>query len=115
MIQLKPGLRPSSLAQLAGGYLGTQESATPFQAGETPIEHLKLPAGITRAERDRQIDTLAKLNSEFHERYAFDQEVSARTRSYELAGSLQMVAPELVDGRPMFTKVGRFRLAVPNA
>ena len=89
--------RPSSPAQLAGGYLGTQESATPFQAGETPIEHLKLPAGITHAERDRQIETLAKLNSEFHERYAFDQEVSARTRSYELAGSLQMVAPELVD------------------
>jgi hypothetical protein len=89
--------RPSAPAQVGGGYLGGQEGATPFQAGETPLDNLKLPAGITRAERDRQMETLAKLNREFHEQHAFEAEVAARVRSYELAGTLQLAGPELVD------------------
>lgn len=89
--------RPASPAQIGGGYLGTQEAATPFQAGETPLDNLKLPAGITRAERDRQMEALEKLNREFHERHALELEVAARTRAYELAGNLQLSAPELVD------------------
>ncbi len=89
--------RPSAPAQAGGGYLGGQESATPFQAGETPLDNLKLPVGITRAERDRQMETLFQLNREFHEQHAFDAEVAARVRGYELAGSLQVAGPELVD------------------
>jgi len=89
--------RPASPMQVSGGYLGAQEAATPFQAGETPIDHLKLPAGITRKERDRQVETLERLNKEFHERHALEQEVAGRARAYELAGSLQLAAPALVD------------------
>lgn len=89
--------RPSSPAQVGGGYLGTQEAATEFQAGEFPLDNLQLPPGITRRERDRQMETLEKLNREFHERNALDLEVAARTRSYELAGSLQLSAPELTN------------------
>jgi uncharacterized protein DUF1501 len=89
--------RPSSPVQTAGGYLGAEESATPFQAGETPIRHLNLPAGVTRAERDRQMEVLERLNREFHQQYAFEQQIAARARSYELAGSMQLSGPELVD------------------
>jgi hypothetical protein len=89
--------KPSSPAQLTGGYLGGQESATPFEAGETTLANLKLPVGMTRAERDRQMETLARLNREFHEQHLFDAEVAARVRSYELAGTLQTAGPELVD------------------
>jgi hypothetical protein len=89
--------KPSSPAQLSGGYLGSQESATPFQAGEVPLADLKLRPGITRAERDRQMETLAKLNREFHQQHAIDAEVAARVRAYELAGTLQVAGPELVD------------------
>lgn len=89
--------RPSAPPQVGGGYLGAQESATPFQAGETPIDNLKLPPGMTRAERDRQMETLVKLNRVFHEQHAFGAEVAARVRAYELAGSLQLAGPELVD------------------
>jgi hypothetical protein len=89
--------KPSSPAQLTGGYLGGQEGATPFEAGETPLANLKLPVGMTRAERDRQMETLARLNREFHEQHLFDAEVAARVRSYELAGTLQTAGPELVD------------------
>jgi hypothetical protein len=89
--------RPSAPAQAGGGYLGGQEAATPFQAGETPLDNLKLPKGIARGERDRQMETLFRLNQEFHEQHAFDAEVAARVRSYELAGTLQVAGPELVD------------------
>jgi hypothetical protein len=89
--------RPSAPAQAGGGYLGGQEAATPFQAGDTPLDNLKLPAGVTRAERDRQMETLFQLNREFHQQHAFDAEVAARLRSYELAGTLQIAGPELVD------------------
>jgi hypothetical protein len=40
--------RPSSPAQAGGGYLGGQEAATAFQAGETPLADLKLPPGLSR-------------------------------------------------------------------
>jgi len=89
--------RPSAPPQISGGYLGAQESATPFMAGEAPLENLKLPPGVTRAERDRHVETLHQLNRQFHEDHAFDREVAARIRGYELAGRLQMAAPELVD------------------
>ncbi|MBS1829074.1 MAG: DUF1501 domain-containing protein [Acidobacteria bacterium] len=89
--------RPSAPAQAGGGYLGGQESATQFQAGNTPLDNLKLPAGVTRAEREKQMEALYRLNQEFHSQHAFDAEVAARVRSYELAGTLQVAGPELVD------------------
>jgi hypothetical protein len=89
--------RPASPVQLTGGYLGSRESATPFQAGETPIDYLKLPPGLTREERNRQMEALERLNREFHERYSLERDIAARVRSYELAASLQLAGPELVD------------------
>src|SRR5919106_2195924 len=44
--------RASSPVQLAGGYLGANAAATPFQPGETPIPNLRPPRGGTAAERD---------------------------------------------------------------
>jgi hypothetical protein len=89
--------RPSAPSQVGGGYLGAQESATPFQAGDAPIDNLSLPHGADRRERERRVETLLKLNREFHDRHAFDAEVAARVRAFELAGSLQLAGPELVD------------------
>jgi len=89
--------KPSAPAQSTGGYLGGQEGATPFMAGDTPLDNLKLPHGMTRAERDRQMETLARLNKGFHEAHADEAEVASRLRAYELAGTLQLAGPELVD------------------
>jgi hypothetical protein len=66
--------RPSAPAQAGGGYLGGQEAATPFQAGDTPIDNLRLPQGVSRGERDRQMETLFQLNREFHELVDFSKE-----------------------------------------
>jgi hypothetical protein len=75
--------RPASPVQLTGGYLGSTESPTPFQAGETPIDYLKPPPGLTREERNRQMEALDRLNREFHERYSLERDIAARVRSYE--------------------------------
>ena len=89
--------RPSSPVQLSGGYLGATVSATPFQAGETPIPDLRPPPGGSPAERERQMRSLHAMNEEFRGRYAADLDIQARTKAYELAARMQMSAPEAVD------------------
>jgi hypothetical protein len=89
--------RPSSTTQLSRGYLGAIHSATPFRAGDTPIDNLVPPKGLSRTERDEQMRTLMELNGEFRDRYSIDAEISARLKAYELAARLQMEAPGVVD------------------
>jgi len=89
--------RPSSPVQLMGGYLGTAYSATPFQATGAPIPDLQPPAGMSRAERDRQMEALADLNRQFREDYSAEMQIAARLRAYELAAKMMMTAPGIVD------------------
>jgi hypothetical protein len=98
--------RASSPVQLTGGYLGAGVAATPFQPGDTPIPNLKPPAGGSAAERERRMRTLHALNREFREQYAINSDITARAKAYELAGRMQMSAPEAVDlsGEPEHVK-----------
>jgi len=89
--------RASSPVQLTGGYLGATVSATPFQAGETPIPNLYPPKGSSPEERDRQMQMLLEMNKEFRERFAINTDIQARSQAYELAANMQLHAPEAVD------------------
>ncbi len=89
--------RPSSPLQLSGGFFGAKESATPFQASGAPLRNLQLPPSISDSQRRRQMESLAKLNEPFHQQFAFESEIAARVKSYELAARLQMSAPEAVN------------------
>ena len=89
--------RPSSPVQLTGGYLGATVSATPFQAGDTPIPNLYPPKGGSAAERERQMQVLTDLNREFRERYSINTDLKGRVRAYELAARMQLAAPQVVD------------------
>ena len=89
--------RPSSPVQLTGGYLGATVAATPFQPGETPIPNLYPPKGGSASERERQMETLSKMNTEFRDRYAMNTDIQARAKSYELAARMQLAAPSVVD------------------
>ncbi len=89
--------RASSPVQLTGGYLGANVSATPFQAGDTPIPNLYPPKSSSAAERERQMRVLDEMNKEFRERYAINTDIAARSQAYELAGRMQLHAPEVVD------------------
>lgn len=89
--------RPSSPVQLTGGYLGAGVSATPFQAGPTPVPNLHPPEGLTARERDEQMELLESMNVEFRARHTLQSAIQARTRAYELAARMQLSAPEAVD------------------
>jgi hypothetical protein len=89
--------RPSSPVQLTGGYLGAMASATPFQTGEVPIPNLYPPKGSSAAERERQMQTLVRMNAEFRERHVLNTDISARSKAYELAARMQLAAPDVVD------------------
>jgi hypothetical protein len=89
--------RPSSPVQLTGGYLGASYSATPFQPGDTPIPNLVPPKNSDSKERDRQMRALFDLNKQFREDYAIENEVAGRARAFELAASMMLKAPEIVD------------------
>src|SRR3954447_22197332 len=82
--------RPSSPVQLTGGYLGAAVAATPFQAGESPIPHLKPPRGTGAADRERRMAALADLNRDFRSRYALEPDIAARAMAYELAARMQL-------------------------
>src|SRR5437868_13858175 len=62
-----------------------------------PIENLQPPEGVSRAERDRKMQTLAKLNEEFRRTSATESAIAARLKTYELAARMQSGAPEAVD------------------
>ncbi len=89
--------RASSPVQLTGGYLGANVSATPFSAGENPIPNLYPPKSSSPAERERQMLVLDEMNREFRARYAINTDIAARSQAYELAGRMQLHAPEVVD------------------
>jgi Protein of unknown function (DUF1501) len=89
--------RASSPVQLTGGYLGASVVATPFQPGPTPIPNLNPPPGGNAAERDEQMRALLDLSRDFRERYKINSDIAARNKAYELAGRMQLAAPEVVE------------------
>ena len=89
--------RPSSPVQLTGGYLGASYSATPFQTGDVPIPDLLPPKSSSRAERDKQMETLSELDKQFREDYAIESEIAGRVKAYELAANMMLKAPAIVD------------------
>src|SRR5580765_2933744 len=89
--------RASSPVQLTGGYLGAGVSATPFQAGETPIPNLYPPKSSSAAERERQMRVLEEMNQDFREKYAINSDIAARSQAYDLAARMQLHAPAVVD------------------
>jgi hypothetical protein len=98
--------RPSSPVQLTGGYLGASVAAMPFQPGETPIPNLHPPKSASGSERERQMEVLHRMNTEFRERYAVNTDIQARAKAYELAARMQLSAPEAVElsGEPDHVK-----------
>src|SRR5260370_6786733 len=89
--------RPSSPLQLSGGYLGPSYSATPFQPGDIPIPNLLRPKSSGSRQRDREMQALTELDKQFRADYAIESEIAGRTRAFELAASMMLKAPAIVD------------------
>lgn len=81
----------------SNGFLPAQTQGVVLQGGEQPVRDL-FPAGETSAAAERDLrGFLDKLNRRHLERFADDQRLTARIRSYELSGRMQSSIPEAGD------------------
>jgi hypothetical protein len=81
----------------SSGFLPATYQGTQFRQGDTPILHLKSPAGTTDEEQRSKLDFLKRLNERFSRENSGDTELEARIGAYELAYQMQSAAPEAVD------------------
>jgi hypothetical protein len=98
VVMLDPRGGPiSGPANWTAGFMPAAFQGTVLRHGGTPILNLNPPAGITRADQRRQIDTLARLNERHASTRPGYSELQARIASYELAFQLQTTAPDALD------------------
>jgi hypothetical protein len=81
----------------SSGFLPASYQGTQFRQGDTPILHLKPPAGTTDRQQRSKLDFLKELNEHYAAENAGDSELEARINAYELAYQMQSAAPEAVD------------------
>jgi len=81
----------------SAGFMPAVYQGIHLQEGTQPIPNLNTPEGVTAAEQQGKLDLLARLNSQYAGNHAYQTELDARIRSYELAFRMQAQAPEAVD------------------
>ena len=81
----------------SSGFLPATYQGTQFRQGDTPILHLKPPAGIDDNRQRSKLDFLKQLNEKYGADKQDDSELEARIRTYELAFQMQASGPEAVD------------------
>src|SRR5581483_8250599 len=81
----------------SSGFLPATYQGTQFRQGDTPILHLKSPAGTTDRQQRSKLDFLKELNERYAAQDPSDSELEARIGAYELAYQMQSAGPEAVD------------------
>ena len=100
------------------GFLPGRFQGVKFRGQGDPILDLYNPAGVTRSQRRRMLDSLEKLNQDRADRSG-DPTIATRIAQYELAYRMQMSVPELIDVNdepqavldmygPQATQVGKY-------
>lgn len=78
------------------GFLSSDHQGMLMRSQGDPVLYLSNPAGVTGADRRAQLDALAALNQQQHERFA-DPEILSRIKQHEMAYRMQSSVPELMD------------------
>lgn len=78
------------------GFLSSEHQGCKLRAGADSVLYLRDPDGVSREDRRRMLDLVARLNEEEF-RHSLDPEVTARVAQYEMAYRMQMSVPELTD------------------
>ncbi len=80
------------------GFLDSKHRAVPFLRGSAPVLFLTNPQGVSRHQRQRQLDLIRWMNERQHD-VLQDDEILSRIASYELAFRMQTSVPELTNLR----------------
>ena len=78
------------------GFLPAAFQGTDFNA-KNPPANLARPASYTSADDRSTVSLLQRLNGFHLEKYPGDADLAARIASYELAGKMQTLIPEVMD------------------
>ena len=78
------------------GFLPSEHQGVRFRSGRDPVLYLNNPEGMSRSDRRRMLDAVARLN-ELEFQRSQDEEVHARIAQGEMAFRMQMSVPELTD------------------
>ena len=99
MLPPQPDINPSQALftrMWSSGFLPTRFTGVALRGSGDPVLYLPDPAGVTRADRRRMLDTLKALNTRGFERF-HDPETQTRIAQYEMAFRMQSSVPELMD------------------
>ena len=78
------------------GFMPSDHQGILLRSQGDPVLYLSNPKGVNRKDRRVQLDTLAALNQQQHEKFG-DPEILARIRQHEMAYRMQASIPELMD------------------
>lgn len=84
------------LLNWSSGFLPARHQGLVFRDEGAPILNLETPNHIGEARQERDINAITRLNRLALERHG-DPEADARIAAYELAGRMQLEAPEVVE------------------
>ncbi|MFG0296686.1 MAG: DUF1501 domain-containing protein [Maioricimonas sp. JB045] len=90
------GEPPNGKANWSNGFLPARHQAIPLAAHQ-PIRNLAPPQRITAGEEDATRELIGFLNRRHMEQHPGNSNLQARIAAYELAGSMQLSAPEVTD------------------
>ena len=78
------------------GFMPSDHQGILLRSQGDPVLYLSNPKGVNRKDRRIQLDALAALNQQQHEKFG-DPEILARIRQHEMAYRMQSSIPELMD------------------
>ena len=78
------------------GFMPSDHQGILLRSQGDPVLYLSNPKGVNRKDRRVQLDTLAALNQQQHEKFG-DPEILERIRQHEMAYRMQASIPELMD------------------
>ena len=79
------------------GYLPAAYQGTVLRGGQSPIQNLESPSGVSDSQQRKTLSLVNRLNEEHLRTRGGDHELAARIASYELAFRMQSHAGEVVD------------------
>lgn len=79
------------------GFMPASYQGSPMESGAEPIQFLSRHESVSAERQASKLQLLYQMNREFATARPENSELEARIRSYELASSMQMEAPEAVD------------------
>jgi hypothetical protein len=88
--------QPIASRQWAAGFLPSRYQGVQFYSKGDPVHYVSSPAGVTRGQERRLVDTINELNLIRNESVA-NREIETRIAQYEMAFRMQASVPELVD------------------